>query len=116
MGTHPGAPSHCRSSAFTPFHAAKKRESIKTTKYQALAAAEDCKFVPFIQESFGGFGTEARKFISELARQSKAQFMPTVTRFRDYASLHTMSIVGGCMAEALTGQEMSRSDESNVPH
>ena len=62
---------HTANPVLTPLHAAKKRESIKIKKYQQLAEAEDCKFIFFIQESYGGFGVEAKKFISELVRQSK---------------------------------------------
>ena len=39
----------------------------KKRRYAALAHAEGAEFVPFIVETFGGFGKEARDFISDLA-------------------------------------------------
>lgn len=99
--THSAAPSHCRASAFHVLHAAKKREATKTSKYQAMAAAEDCKFVPFVQETYGGLGIQAKRFISELVRQSKEHSAPSVTRFRDYAirALAVCLVNGNCFVQ-----------------
>lgn len=80
------APSYCHTAAFTRLHAAKVRETRKCTKYRSLAAKEDCKFVPFVLESYGGFGTHAKGFMDELTRQSKDHAQPSVIRFRDYAT------------------------------
>lgn len=82
---HPGAPSHCSSAAFTRLHAAKTRESRKITLYKELAAKENCKFAPFVMESFGGFGVHAKAFMDEMVRQANDHGQPSVIRFRDYA-------------------------------
>src|SRR3569623_1189436 len=81
--THPGAPSFCQTSAFHPLHAAKEREKIKFLKYQALAASEDSKFVPFVLESYGGLGVHARIFLKEIISQSKDQSSQSLRVFRD---------------------------------
>ena len=64
----------------------------------ALAAEEDCKFVPFVMETYGGFGSHAKNFIDELVRQSKEHEQPSLTRFRDYAirSLSICLLNGNC--------------------
>jgi hypothetical protein len=83
---HPGAPSYCRTAAFTRLHASKTREARKFSKYQSLAAKEDSKFVPFVMESHGGYGFHAKQFLHEMIRQSKDHAQPSVIRFRDYAT------------------------------
>ena len=82
---HSAAPSYCKLAAFTKLYAASTREARKVTKYQQLAAEEDCKFIAFVLESFGGFGVQAKAFMSELVRQSKEHSPPSVTNFRDFA-------------------------------
>jgi hypothetical protein len=69
---HPGAPSFAPQ-AHVPLSAAHTRERQKTSKYRKVAEAESASFVPFVLESFGGFGTQALKFVSDaasLARES----------------------------------------------
>ena len=83
---HPGAPSYCRTAAFTRLQASKTREARKSTKYQSLAAKEDSKFVPFVMERHGGYGLHAKQFLDEMIRQSKDHIQPSVIRFRDYAT------------------------------
>lgn len=82
---HPGAPSHCSSAAFTRLHAAKTREARKISLYKSLAAKENCKFAPFVLESYGGFGVHAKSFMDEMVRQANDHGQPSVIRFRDYA-------------------------------
>jgi len=96
--THPGAPSYCRTAAFTRLHATKTREARKSKKYDSLARAEDCKFVAFVLETYGGFGVHAKNFMDELTRQSKDHAQPSAIRFRDYAtrSLSICLLNGNC--------------------
>ena len=47
--------------------AAHARETAKTSKYRKAAEAESATFVPFVLETFGGFGTQALKFVSDVA-------------------------------------------------
>ena len=95
---HPGAPSYCRTAAFTRLQASKTREARKSTKYQSLAAKEDSKFVPFVMESHGGYGLHAKQFLDEMIRQSKDHIQPSVIRFRDYATraLSVCLLNGNC--------------------
>ena len=95
---HPAAPSYCRTAAFTRLHASKTREARKISKYQSLAAKEDSKFVPFVMESYGGYGIHAKQFLDEMIRQSKDHAQPSVIRFRDYASraLSVCLLNGNC--------------------
>jgi hypothetical protein len=78
---HPGAPSYCRTAAFTRLHAAKTREARKSSLYKSLAAKEG-KFAPFVLESYGGFGVHAKSFMDELVRQANDHGQPSVLRFR----------------------------------
>jgi len=96
--THPAAPSYRKSSALSKLHAAKDREARKNTKYRQLAAEEDCKFVAFVLESYGGFGKQAKEFMGELVRQAKEHSPPSVTNFRDYAhrALSVCLLNGNC--------------------
>jgi hypothetical protein len=48
-----------------------------------MSLAEDSKFVPFVLESYGGLGGEARKFIKVLAQIASTH--DTFPNFRDYA-------------------------------
>ena len=90
--------SHCHVAAFTRLHATLARESRKSKKYDSLAQKEDCKFVAFVMESFGGFGVHAKHFLDELIRQSRDHSQPSVIRFRDYAirSLSICLLNGNC--------------------
>ena len=57
--------------------------------------------MPFVQETYGGLGPQAKRFISELVRQSKEHSPPTVTRFRDYAirALAVCLVNGNCFVQ-----------------
>jgi hypothetical protein len=63
---HPGAPSFARQ-AHVPLSAAHLRERQKISKYRKVAEGESAMFVPFVLESWGGFGTQALKFVSDVA-------------------------------------------------
>ena len=63
---HPGAISFARH-AHVPLYAAHCRERDKTSKYRKVAETESAQFVPFVLETFGGFGTQALKFVSDVA-------------------------------------------------
>ena len=65
--THPSSPSLCQGAAGKPLSAAEIREKQKIAKYDGLAKSEECRFVPFVLESFGSF---AIKFIRELRQSS----------------------------------------------
>ena len=67
---HPAAKSYARR-AHVPLFAAHTRETAKTSKYRKVAETESAFFVPFVLESFGGFGTQALKFVSDVASLAK---------------------------------------------
>ena len=50
-----------------PLSAAHLRERQKVSKYRKVAEGESAIFVPFVLESWGGFGTQALKFMSDVA-------------------------------------------------
>ena len=50
-----------------PLSAAHLRERQKVSKYRKVAEGESAIFVPFVLESWGGFGTQALKFVSDVA-------------------------------------------------
>ena len=52
-----------------PLAAAKMREYEKVRKYDSLARHNGMVFVPFVLESFGAVGKQAKKFISIIAEQ-----------------------------------------------
>jgi hypothetical protein len=64
--THPSAKSYVNMASTTPLSAAAKREHYKHLKYDLLAADEKSTFIPFVLETFGGFGKEASRFIKKL--------------------------------------------------
>ena len=43
----------------------------KISKYRKVAEAESAFFVPFVLETFGGFGTQALKFVSDVTSLAK---------------------------------------------
>ena len=63
---HPGALSFARQ-AHVPLAAAHLRERQKVSKYRKVAEGESASFVPFVLETLGGFGTQALKFVSDVA-------------------------------------------------
>ena len=67
---HPGAESYVRR-ADVPLSAAHARETAKISKYRKVAEAESAFFVPFVLETFGGFGTQALKFVSDVTSLAK---------------------------------------------
>ncbi len=75
--THPLSKSYVNMAAITSLSAAAAREHIKHLKYDALAVEEKSTFIPFVMETFGGYGKEALKFISRLGRgYSDFQYSP----------------------------------------
>ena len=52
-----------------PGAAARSREQQKTRKYKQLAELEQCKFVPFVLESYGTWGRSATKLLRVLSEQ-----------------------------------------------
>jgi hypothetical protein len=58
-----------------PSAAATHRAKEKVRKYDALARRNGMTFVPFIMESFGAFGIEARKFIKFISEQTADSFV-----------------------------------------
>ena len=67
---HPGAKSYARR-AHVPLYAAHVRETAKSSKYKKVAESESAIFVPFVLETFGGFGTQALKFVSDVASMAR---------------------------------------------
>ena len=64
---HPTASSRRRSASHRPLAAARTRERAKDRKYLARATAENAIFVPFIVETYGGWGVKAQAFCKRLA-------------------------------------------------
>ena len=60
-------------------HAATDREKRKTTKYKALATEEGSAFVPFVMETYGGFGPKAGRFLGELVRRASHSLLLTLS-------------------------------------
>jgi hypothetical protein len=67
--------------------AASHRGKEKVRKYESLAHRNGMEFIPFILESFGAIGKEARRFISEIADET-----PESNQFYAYC-LRRLSIV-----------------------
>lgn len=63
---HPAAPTYAPRSHI-PLFSALCRERDKTTKFAKLASEEKAQFVPFVLETFGGWGRQATKLISDIA-------------------------------------------------
>ena len=66
--THPTAVSYVTLACQGSLLAAEEAAQEKKRRYAAMAHAEGASFVPFIVETFGGFGKDARAFIAELAK------------------------------------------------
>ena len=66
--THPAATTYAPMASKTPLVAAKNREGMKHSKYDLIAANEKSSFVPFVMETFGGFGGEALNFLKQISR------------------------------------------------
>jgi len=66
--THPAATTYAPMASKTPLVAAKNREVIKHSKYDLIAVNEKSSFVPFVMETFGGFGGEALNFLKQISR------------------------------------------------
>jgi hypothetical protein len=66
--THPTSTSYVEVACQGPLRAAEVAAAEKKRRYAALARAEGADFVPFIVETYGGFGKEARAFIDDLAK------------------------------------------------
>jgi len=67
--THPSSPCYLVLPP-SPLAVALRHESSKTSKYAALAASSDSRFIPFILETYGAFGPSASSFIRSLSRPS----------------------------------------------
>jgi hypothetical protein len=66
---HPTAASRIGTpTSLTELGAATQMETLKTRRYTQLARHEQATFVPFVVETFGGFGREARQFCTLLSR------------------------------------------------
>jgi hypothetical protein len=63
---HPAAATYAKR-AFIPLHSAVLRERQKISKYKKTAEEEHASFVPFVLETFGGFGSHATRFISDVS-------------------------------------------------
>ena len=64
---HPTCPTYLPVSTQNPLGAAANMERRKRRRYDATCTAEGATFVPFVLETFGGFGNDARAFIRLLA-------------------------------------------------
>ena len=66
--THPTSLSYVETACQGPLRAAEAAAQEKRRRYAAMAHADGAEFVPFIVETFGGFGKDARTFIADLAK------------------------------------------------
>ena len=66
--THPASKTYCRAAART-LGAAAIREKDKKREYSDQAKAENLDFVPFVLESFGGFGKCATSLVEDLVSE-----------------------------------------------
>ena len=66
--THPTSTSYVTLACQGSLKAAEEAAQEKKRRYAALAHSEGATFVPFIVETFGGFGKDARTFIADLAK------------------------------------------------
>ena len=66
--THPAGKTYAPYASTTPLYAADTRERFKHNKYDVIAADEKCPFIPFVMETFGGYGKEALAFLSRLSK------------------------------------------------
>jgi hypothetical protein len=55
----------------TPLFSTKKRAKAKHKKYAAIAEVNGYRMIPFVIESYGGMGAEARTLLHALAKHSK---------------------------------------------
>ena len=62
---HPAAPTYAQNS-HVPLFSAASRERDKATKFKTLALAEEARFIPFVLETFGAWGRQAIKLITDL--------------------------------------------------
>jgi hypothetical protein len=53
---------------------AVKAERRKSAKYNVMAKSAKAKIVPFVIESFGGFGACASEFVAEFVRAAKSSY------------------------------------------
>jgi hypothetical protein len=66
--THPTSNSYVETACQGPLRAAEAAAQEKRRRYAAMAHADGAAFVPFVVETFGGFGNDARAFISDIAK------------------------------------------------
>src|SRR4051812_11141495 len=59
------APSHFKVAIKGPLAAAYKREQEKKKKYDELADASECDFIPFVLEAHGAFGKSAQQIVKD---------------------------------------------------
>src|SRR3954464_12626924 len=59
------APSHLKVAIRGPLAAAYKREQEKKKKYDELADASECDFIPFVLEAHGAFGKNAHPIVKD---------------------------------------------------
>ena len=60
--THPASLSYVETACQGPLRAAEAAAQEKRRRYAAMAHADGADFVPFLVETFGGFGKDARTF------------------------------------------------------
>jgi hypothetical protein len=70
---HPTAPSR---NSLTPLAAATSAETTKVGKYGALAKARATPFLPFVMESFGAYGKQAREVLHILRTSAANAIRP----------------------------------------
>ena len=66
--THPTSTSYVTVACQGSLKAAEEAAQEKKRRYAAMAHSDGASFVPFIVETYGGFGKDARAFITDLAK------------------------------------------------
>ena len=88
---HPTAASYIPTSSRRILATAAAAERRKDAQYLQRAAAENAEFVPFIVESFGGFGNKARRLVNDIAayaRIGSVLWSPYAVRNRLQRGIH----------------------------
>lgn len=80
--THPLAPSYVGQAALKHGYAAARREQEKIEEYKTYAAQQHAVFVPFVLESLGTLGKQARRYIDKLGDAAEAYSGEAAASFR----------------------------------
>jgi hypothetical protein len=83
--THPSPPSALRAECRNWGANARLRERQKHKKYDHLCKSNGRKLIPFVMESYGAIGSEAKNLISEIAEEADTLGVEAKASFRRWA-------------------------------